>query len=227
MLKTISPRLGLWFGLPLPECPGLAFVRINILLGALVAMPAAAELYKYNNEDGVTVLDSHVPARYVKDGYTILSLDGRVLEVVGRALNEQEIRQRDQMRAANAIKDRHDLERQQADQNLLRIYATPEDVIRARDTKLVSVRAFIASSETNLQGLQLRKQKIEMELADLERRGGKVAPERIEFMHNLVLRIQQLEGEIFDKGLELVQLSETYAADLQRVRELLDNAPRS
>jgi len=43
----------------------------------------------------------------------------------------------------------------------------------------------------------------------------------------LVLRIQQLEGEIFDKGLELVQLSETYAADLQRVRELLDNAPRS
>jgi len=78
-----------------------------------------------------------------------------------------------------------------------------------------------------LQGLQLRKQNIEMELADLERRGGKVAPERIEFMHNLVLRIQQLEGEIFDKGLELVQLSETYAADLQRVRELLDNAPRS
>ena len=39
----------------------------------------AAELYRYKNEDGITVLDSHVPARYVKNGYTILSLDGRVL----------------------------------------------------------------------------------------------------------------------------------------------------
>ena len=71
MLTTISPRRGLWFGIASPEFPGLAFVRINILLGALAAMPAAAELYRYNNEDGVTVLDSHVPARYVKDGYTI------------------------------------------------------------------------------------------------------------------------------------------------------------
>tara|TARA_A100001037_G_scaffold284564_1_gene291076 strand:- start:328 stop:561 length:234 start_codon:yes stop_codon:yes gene_type:complete len=61
-------------------------------------MPVAAqaELYKYTNEDGVTVLDSHVPARYVKNGYTILSLDGRVLEVVERALTDAEIRDRDQ-----------------------------------------------------------------------------------------------------------------------------------
>ena len=43
---------------------------------------AKAELYKYLSDDGVTVLDSHVPARYVKNGYTILSADGRVLEVV-------------------------------------------------------------------------------------------------------------------------------------------------
>jgi len=38
---------------------------------------AKAELYKYLSEDGVTVLDSHVPARFVKNGYTIISADGR------------------------------------------------------------------------------------------------------------------------------------------------------
>ena len=38
---------------------------------------AKAELYKYLSEDGVTVLDSHVPARFVKNGNTILSADGR------------------------------------------------------------------------------------------------------------------------------------------------------
>ena len=51
-----------------------------------------AERDKYLNEDGVTVLDSHVPARYVQNGYTIPSLDRRILEVVPRALTEEEIR---------------------------------------------------------------------------------------------------------------------------------------
>ena len=38
---------------------------------------AKAELYKYLSEDGVTVLDCHLPARFVKNGNTILSADGR------------------------------------------------------------------------------------------------------------------------------------------------------
>ena len=68
---------------------------LGCLLFGLMSDMVQAELYKYTNEDGVTVLDSHVPARYVKNGYTILSLDGRVLEVVPRALTDNEIRERD------------------------------------------------------------------------------------------------------------------------------------
>lgn len=55
-----------------------------LLLVGLIPSMVRAELYKYTNEDGVTVLDSHIPARYVKNGYSILSLDGRILEVVLR-----------------------------------------------------------------------------------------------------------------------------------------------
>ena len=71
--------------------PGIGVLVIGLLI-SLGPLSAAAELYRYKNEDGITVLDSHVPARYVKNGYTILSLDGRVLEVVPRALTEEEIR---------------------------------------------------------------------------------------------------------------------------------------
>lgn len=111
-------------------------------------MPVAAqaELYKYTNEDGVTVLDSHVPARYVKNGYTILSLDGRVLEVVERALTDAEIRDRDQRLAEEAERDR--IAREQ--KILLRLYGAPEDVTRARDTKLASIDGFINTSRSNL-----------------------------------------------------------------------------
>jgi hypothetical protein len=77
-----------------------------IVLLTCLSYPAAAELYKYTNEDGITVLDSHVPARYIKDGYTILSLNGRVMEVVPRALTDQEILVRDRERAVAEEKDR-------------------------------------------------------------------------------------------------------------------------
>lgn len=113
-----------------------------------------AEVYKYTNEDGVTVLDSHVPARYVKNGYSILSLNGRILEVVPRALTEKEIRERDSELEEQERLETQRREKEIADENLLRLYSTPADVIRARDTKLSSINGFIATQRGNLQRLE-------------------------------------------------------------------------
>ena len=55
---------------------GLRYLLLIFWLGATVYLnTVAAELYRYKNKDNVTVLDSYVPARYVKNGYAILSLD--------------------------------------------------------------------------------------------------------------------------------------------------------
>jgi hypothetical protein len=116
-----------------------------------------AELYKYTNEDGVTVLDSHVPARYVKNGYSILSLDGRILEVVPRALTEKEIRERDRKLNEQERPEAQRREKEIADENLLRLYSTPADVIRARDTKLSRINGFIVAQQGNLQRLGSQK----------------------------------------------------------------------
>jgi len=201
--------------------------RLAVTLAFAGLSPVAtAELYKYMNEDGVTVLDSHVPARYVKNGYTILSLDGRVMEVVARALSDQEIRDRDRSLAESEARDRLERERRIADQNLLRIYSTPADVIRARDTKLSSIDGFIAISKSNLQRLETQKRNFEAELADVERRGGEITRDRIEYMRGIENRILQAEREINEKEQELAELSATFSADLKRVKELYNNKPR-
>jgi len=113
-----------------------------------------AKLYKYMDEDGVNVLDSNVPARYVKNGYTMLSLDGRVLEIAPRALTDEEMRLRDRWLAEERQIERLAREQKVADQNLLRISSTPEDVIRARDIKLASIEGFINTNQTNLVRLE-------------------------------------------------------------------------
>lgn len=128
-----------------------------LLLVGLIPSMVRAELYKYTNEDGVTVLDSHVPARYVKNGYSILSLDGRILEVVPRALTEKEIRERDRKLNEQERPEAQRREKEIADENLLRLYSTPADVIRARDTKLSRINGFIVAQQGNLQRLGSQK----------------------------------------------------------------------
>lgn len=200
---------------------GLAALKVTAVAALIAFVPTAtAELYKYKNEDGVTVLDSHVPARYVKNGYTILSLDGRVLEVVPRALTEEEIKERDAKLAEERRLAQAQREQEIEDQNLLRLYSTPGDVIRARDTKLASIKGFINTQQGNIMRLESQKRQIESGLADIERSGGQISRETLDRIRSLDGRIAQLESDIRSKEEEITTLSASYAADLKRLKEL-------
>ncbi|HAK53231.1 MAG TPA: ABC transporter ATPase [Gammaproteobacteria bacterium] len=154
-----------------------AMIKTGLCLSLLMAMVpgVSAELYRYKNEYGVTVLDSHVPARYVKNGYTILSLDGRILEVVPRALTDGEIRERDRKLAEEERLERLRREQDIADENLMRLYSTPAGVVEGRDTKLSSINGFITTQQNNLTRLQSQKRQLQSELADIERAGRTIS----------------------------------------------------
>ncbi len=200
---------------------GVRYLLLFGVLGASVQFnTVAAELYRYKNEDDVTVLDSHVPARYVKNGYTILSLDGRVLEVVPRALSEQEIRDRDRRLAEAERIAREKREREIADENLMRLYGSPSDVIRARDARIASIDSLIKTQSGNIQRLENQKRQQESELADIERAGGVIGKDRLSRIRAIDNRIAQVEDEISKKEEEKQALELAYAADLKRVREL-------
>lgn len=200
---------------------GVRYLLLVTGLGFMVQFnTVAAELYRYKNEDNITVLDSHVPARYVKNGYTILSLDGRVLEVVPRALSDQEIRDRDRRVAEEERLAREKREREIADQNLMRLYSTPGDVIRARDAKLASIDSLIDTQRGNVQRLEVQKRQQESVLADIERAGGTISKDRLARIRTIESRIAQIDSEIVKKEEEKAGLTMSYAADLKRVKEL-------
>lgn len=194
-----------------------------LVLGLAAAVQfntVAAELYRYKNEDGITVLDSHVPARYVKNGYTILSLDGRILEVVPRALSDREIRERDSRLAEEERIARQKREQEVADQNLKRLYGSPEDVVRARDAKLSSIDTLINTQKGNIQRLESQKRQQESALAEIERAGGTIGKDRLVRIQTIDTRITQIEVEIDKKANEKEALLISYTADLNRVKEL-------
>ena len=196
-------------------------ISIGFLLQLLLAHQGwTIELFKYVNEDGVTVLDSRIPARYVRSGYTVLSSDGRVLEVVARALTDEEIRERDRLEALDLERQHEREEQEAADANLMRLYSIPEDVIRARDSKLATINGFIKSARTNLQRMVTQKRQFEAIAADVERAGGTISQENIDRIRNASERIEQTEQEIADKLQEIEQVKQDFARDLTRVKEL-------
>jgi len=189
----------------------------------LITAPAALaiELYKYVNEDGVTVLDSQIPSRYVRSGYTIISSDGRVIEVVARALTEAEIIVRDRQAALDKTRLEQENRQAAADATLMRLYSKPGDVIRARDTKLATINSFINSSRGNLQRYVEQRRQFEALAADIERSGGTVTVESVDRIRSTTKRIQQVQEEIDAKLQEIETLKEKYGRDLERVEHLL------
>jgi hypothetical protein len=202
--------------------PGKLTKRLVPLLVLFVMpMAASAELYKYLNEDGVTVLNNYVPPRFVQNGYTILNEDGRVLEVVPRALTPEEIRQRESELAMSQSLAQKQRDQKEADQNLLILYSTAEDVKRARDTKLASIEGYIETQKDHLRRMLGRKHQYEASLANIERAGGTVGEESLDRIRVIEGRMAIVNSELEGKLSELDVLRTNYAADLNRVRVLL------
>ncbi len=180
----------------------------------------AAQLFKYVDDNGVTVLDDHVPPHFVKNGYTVMDAAGRVLKIIPRALTDQEIAERDE-RLAREEKVRQEIaDREAADAALLRLYSSPSEVERARDTKVASVQGFVNTARVNLQRLLNQKRDLESRIADIERAGDAIPKENLERIAALDGRIRQSQSEIDAKESEMDQLKQDFAADLKRLLEL-------
>lgn len=82
-------------------------------------------------------------------------MDGRLLEVIPRALSDGEIRERDRRLAAEESIAREKREREIADQNLMWLYSAPVGVIRARDAKISSIVSLIETQEGAIKSLPL------------------------------------------------------------------------
>jgi hypothetical protein len=201
-------------------------ISIGILLQlVLVQQILAIELFKYVNEDGVTVLDSRIPARYVRSGYTVLSSDGKVLEVVDRALTDEEFVERDHLAALEAKRQQALREREATDATLMQLYGNAEDVTRARDIKLATMTGFIKSTRTNLQRMVARKQQLEAFAAGVERSGGTISQDTIDSIQSAIEQIEQKKQKIVEKQKEIDVVKLNFARDLIRINELYGESP--
>ncbi|MEX6500811.1 DUF4124 domain-containing protein [Pseudomonas zhanjiangensis] len=190
-----------------------ALIRSTLLLGLLLpALAPATELYRYVDDQGVTVLSRQgVPPELIGKGYEVLNEQGRVIQVVPPAPSAEEM-QRLLMEKARAGSDKQ----------LLRLYSSPADVDRARERKLVELDGLIGVAQGNLQSARTQQANLQSQAADYERAGRAVPQQLLSQIDSQKDEQRRLQKEI-DRYKELREQAEvSFAADRARLGELLD-----
>lgn len=147
------------------------------LLAALLLMGTATlyaaeslRIYRYTDDKGRTAFNSYIPAEFVKNGYAILNDKGRVLEefppILSKKVSAEETGEQEQERLEAEAR----LARKEADEILLRIYRTPEDIERRRDVSMAEFDTEIAAVTDELEQLDLEIAALEQGDAKLPRK---------------------------------------------------------
>ena len=193
---------------------GVAFALMaGALLLSTSPAPAASNLYRYKNDRGVTAIDDHVPPEFVKNGYDVLSPDGRVLESVPRQLTGEEGARK---RAADAEAKRL----REWDKNLLLRYSSTDDIEAARDRALREIDVRIGVLRSNLASTKAQVEREQEKAADIERKGGKV-PEAITInMDKLKQEAGVIEGSIAERQQDKESTRASYQRDIDRFKTL-------
>ena len=191
-----------------------------ILLGACTGSVTVAELYRYQNEAGIKVVDWAIPAVYVGSGYEVLNESGQIVRVVPPAKTDTEL-ERDAVAAraqeAEAAAQAAQLER---DTFLLRRYSAIQYIEAARDRSLreLDIRIAILSGQRDTLSQQLARHQSAL---DTTERSGAVSPQyEEETVAALKAEIQSLDEASEGRQQQAAALAEAYSRDIARFAEL-------
>ncbi|GGC95088.1 DUF4124 domain-containing protein [Halopseudomonas salina] len=179
-----------------------------------LSLPAQAQLYRYLDENGVTVLDSRVPAEYVKHGYEVLDSHGRVVDTVAAAPTPKELAE---VRAARAEQERQ----LQEDKTLLRLYSSVPDLKRARGRQLEQIENLIAATRTNIAVLQGQREELQSRAAAQQRAGREVEESILLEITHVDAEMDRLERLIAAKQQEIEAVHATFEQRRARLEQLL------
>lgn len=188
---------------------------VLLMLGATMSADAA-ELYRYINDKGITVLDRSVPPQYVGRGYEVLDMDGRVKQVIPAALSPEE---RQAQRAAELEQQRQ----RSADETLLRLYSSVADLDRAHNRQVQQVEALIASAEAGLLTLQSQRDDVQSRAASQERAGREVDAQLLRQLNSIDTERHRLERQIDSHRAEIDTVNTAFASRRERLAQLLSN----
>ncbi len=170
-------------------------------------------IYRYKNKEGVTVLDSKIPAEYVNSGYEIVSRTGKVIKVIAPVVQGAEGERLRLEKLQRVEQAREDLQ-------LRRSYSNVADIDSAKARNLESLRGNISILQTNLTSARKRLQDYQTQAATIERSGRQLPDELLKNINNLVQEEKDIQMQIQQREQEHKEVEEKFDRDRARFIEI-------
>ncbi len=192
-------------------------ISVNAFLFGLLIHTGAytsannAPYYRYINENGVKVISSQIPPRYVKRGYDIITIDGRLIERVAPEPSDEE--------KAKMLKQQEEQERlNRWDKELLGKYSEVADIEAAKQRKLEQNATTTAIIRRRIEKIDQEINRYQSIAAADERKGKEVSPDTLESIarlkHDRTLEYREIEQN--EKERKMIE--ESYDKDIARFK---------
>ena len=182
---------------------------------------AAKTYYRYTNEQGVTVLDDRIPAKYVKQGYAVVDSHGKEVKVVPPMRTEAERSREQRLQARRDTQERLRREQEANDRVLLKTFTNANDILRVRDNKLQALDSTIKIIEGTINRLKDQLQTHLKEAANKERAGEEVPLALHVEIEDIQAQITNNRSFIEAKVQEKLAIGIKAKVDLKRYKELM------
>ena len=170
-------------------------------------------IYRYKNKEGVTVLDSKIPAEYVNNGYEIVSRTGKVIKIIPPVVQGVEGERLRREKLQRAEQAREDLQ-------LRRSYSNVADIDSAKARNLESLHGNISILQANLTSVRKRLQDYQAQAATIERSGRQLPDELLKNINNLVQEEKDIQLQIQQREQEYKEVEEKFDRDRARFIEI-------
>lgn len=192
---------------------------VALIAGMAFSLPAAAKMYKWVDDKGVTHYGETVPPEFAGKDRAELNKEGRVVKKEG-ALTPEERRSKEQADAKKRDGDEAALEQKRRDNALINTYSNPKEIDLARSRNLQQVEARINSissqvkiANDNLLGLQ-------SEAEGLAKAGKKIPASLQEDLQESRARLAKMQQDLEKSKSEKAAVEARYDADKARYKEL-------
>lgn len=195
----------------------LALLALPVLTPAAAKQnePAGEVMYRYTKPDGTLAVSATLNEQAIHAGYQVLDHNGRVLRREPPAPPEEQARRRQAMAAEQQAQ-----RQAERDKELERLYAGPEDAVRARERQIEALELRISYATNTLAQLEEKRDQ-EVSLAARAERAGRPVPEGTrqaidEYQRRMAHVRQEIAG--YEKDKQAVR--EQYAPIIERLEEL-------
>lgn len=168
-------------------------------------------LYRYQNSEGVMVIDYSIPARYADQGYDIISASGRVLKHVP-SKDERVVTSEQEQQAIET--------RKKEDAYILASYSSLSDIELARQRKLETIDREIDILKANLMDAIRRESDLKDKAAAYQASGQQPPQNIVDVINELVDQQENINKLIDERRQEKAATSERYDGHANRLKEL-------